>query len=442
MGFLKNLFGGGSRKHEDKGDELRLDLMYRDAAFYYQKALDLVEEGDNVSLGRLTTKLREVRRKAVADLIDEAETLLEDGDGPLAEERLTTALSFADDPAARTEVERRLEAIQGGRGTAAPPPETEDVPVEVAGTDDDLFDLALSGLEPADQDRARELGDAFRLGYEACQREAWGEALDYFTGLSEAKADDPLVHEMIALCRDGQGDVSGALAAYRESLDLDPTRPGSVQGLVTALRRTGEIDEAREVLAASVRHRSADGGLSEPWIEIHMDHATSLAETGRVDEAVEALLPLRQEPNINLGLLYFNLAGVLEAADRETEARGALEKAIETAPRVSLYRERLSDFLVKRGRELDQALKLIVEANEVETTAAAGMFGGGGGKATVSPHRARYLYKMARIQFLQGKDGEAERTVEAALAVSTDPQVTEALESLQQDLRESGSPKG
>ena len=121
---------------------------------------------------------------------------------------------------------------------------------------------------------------------------------------------------------------------------------------------------------------------------------------------------------------------------RDKEAMAALEQAIDISKRQPLYRERLSDFLAQRGIELDRALRLIEEANQVETTGAAGMLGGGGSRVTISPNRARYLYKLARIYFLKGDDLEADRTATAAQHLARDPDVVRALEGLRKDLKE------
>ena len=101
--------------------------------------------------------------------------------------------------------------------------------------------------------------------------------------------------------------------------------------------------------------------------------------------------------------------------------------------------ERMADFLVKRGIELDTALKLLVSANELETTGGAGMFGGSSTGVKISPHRGRYLYKMARIFYLKGEDEEAEKTIDTALATATEPEVLTALEDLRKDMAENES---
>jgi len=435
VGFLNNLFGGGAQKHEDKGDELRLDLMYQEAAHYYQKALDALKEEDPATQGRLETKLREVRRKAAAGLIEEAVELIQEEELGLALERLDRAEAFADDTAAQDDIHRHMAEIHDLRGESLPAVET-DVPEEVAGTDEDLFELALSGLAPEDREHARNLGEPFRNGYEACQREAWDDSLEHFEKILAADPDDALILELSAVAEEHRGNLEPARDLYRRARAADADRPGTVQGLVAVLRALDDKDGAKAVLAESVAGRPGDGSLTEMWLEIHVDHAMGHSQAGDHDEALDVLGSLTREPAMNQALLCFNMAGVLEAAERDEECRAALEKATELGPRVSVYHERLSDYLVKRRDDLDLALKLLVHANEVETTTAGGIFGGGGGKVSISPNRGRYLYKMARVYYLKGEDLEAERTISTALAVTEDPAVLGALEELREDLKE------
>ena len=87
------------------------------------------------------------------------------------------------------------------------------------------------------------------------------------------------------------------------------------------------------------------------------------------------------------------------------------------------------------------ALSLLVSAHEAETGVTPGSLGGGTIRGIMSPHRARYLYKMARIYFLKGEDLEAGRIIATALAISRDPEVTGALEELKKELKEAGAPR-
>ena len=110
MKFFKSLFGASAEKHEEKADELRLDFEYRDAAYYYQQALDLTPATDTAGTERLTRKIREVRRAAFAQLLQEAADLVEKRAPDRALEKLESAAQFAEDEPAKAEVARR----QGG----------------------------------------------------------------------------------------------------------------------------------------------------------------------------------------------------------------------------------------------------------------------------------------------------------------------------------------
>ena len=429
--FLKTLFGGGAEKDEEKGDELRLDLEYKDAAYFYRQALEKLDENDAEGRERVQGKLREVRRSAFTQLLEAAEDLMQEGDLDLAKEQLEVARNFADgDPALAA-----LDAGYAKLAEKAPEGPLAETPDTVSGTDGDLFELALSGLEPEDRARALELGETFRQAYEACQDEAWEESLAKFESLLDGNPDEPLVLEMIGMVRERQGELKASLDAYQRARKSAPSRPVTVQGLAAVYRRMDKPAEALNVLTTAVAEHTIGPNLPDVWAEVHVERALALSEAGHHDDAVSILITLLEVRRTDRGGLYFNLAGVLQRAGKERECLGALERAIEASPRNPLYKERLADFLVRQGKNLDDALRLLIEANQVETTTGGAMLGGGGSKVSISPNRARYLYKIARVYFLKGQDLESERTITTALAVSRDPEVTKALEDLRKELR-------
>jgi tetratricopeptide (TPR) repeat protein len=428
--FWKTLFGGGAQKYEDKADELRLDFEYRDSAYYYKQAIEELDEGDEAT-DRIRRKLREVRRQALDQLLEEAEELVANNAMRLAQEKLESAAGFVDDEGGRAELTRRIEALGGEV------PETiEETPEEISGTEGDLYELALSGLDPEDRERATALGDPFRLGYECCQRADWSAALEHFEKLLESQPEEPLVLELAGTAAENLGEKERALAFLEQSHQASPFRPITVQSMTVIYRALDRDVEARRLLAEAASVRPLAEDLPQPWIEIHLEHALLLSEGGRHDEAINKLLKLIELPGADQGLVFYDLAGVLERMGRIEDARVALEKATEASPRQPIYKERLADFMIKQGEDFDLALRLLIDANQVETTAAAGMFGGSGSKVKISPNRPRYLYKIARVYFLKGEDLEAEKTITTALAISQDAEVTAALEDLRRELKE------
>ncbi len=428
--------GGGAEKLEDKGDELRLDFEYREAAFKYQQAIDALDAEDVEAGERIRRKLREVRRQAFEQLLDEASELAQSDALDLAHEKLEIAANFADEESARAEVDRRLEAL----AELAPPPamaeEEEDAPESVAGTEGDLFELAMAGFEPDERERARALGDPFREAYEACQREEWEKGLALYERLLESHPDESLVLELAALAAENLDRDEDALDLYVRSRKAEGMRPATVLGLASLYRKLGRPAEAQNVLSEAAAFREVAPDLAPAWVDIHQEHALALSDGGHQDEAAAVLMKLLETGSGDRASVLHNLGGVLEKAGRDEDARTALEGAMEASPRHPLYRERFADFLTKRGEDLDRAMRLLVEANSIETTAAAGMLGGGGGKVTMSPNRPRYLYKIARIYFLKGEDLEAEKTITTALHISKDSGVTKALEDLRRELKE------
>ena len=437
MKFFKSLFGASAEKHEEKADELRLDFEYRDSAYYYQQALDLTPATDAGGTERLTRKIREVRRAAFAQLLQEAADLVEKRSPDRALEKLESAAQFAEDETAQAEVARRQAEVAEIFGTE---PEGE---VEAEATDEegDLFELALAGFDAADRDRALALGDAFKAAFELCQKEAWSEALVAFDRILNEHPQEPLVLEMAGLAAENADDKDTALERWEAARKIDPLRPIVVHGLAVIYRRMSRQAEARNLLAEAVTARPPTGSLPEAWVPAHLEYALLLSESGHHQDAISAGAALLDVPSVDKGLVFYNLAGILERAGQVDNCRIALQRAIESAPRRALYRERLADYLVENQVDLDLALSLLVSANETETAAGQGGFGGGGVRGILSPNRARYLYKMARIYFLKGEDLEAERILTTALAISRDPGVTHALEGLKKELKEAGAPR-
>ena len=437
MKFFKSLFGASAEKHEEKADELRLDFDYRDSAYYYQQALDLTPATDTARTERLSRKIREVRRAAFAQLLQEAADLVEKRSPDRALEKLESAAQFAEDEPARAEVARRQAEVAEIFGTE-PEPEVE---AEATGDEGDLFELALAGFEPEDRERALSLGDDFKNAFELCQEESWPEALQAFDRLAEAHPEDPLVLEMAGMAAENTGNTDLALERWEAARKIDPLRPIVVHGLATVYRRSGRQAEARNLLAEAVTERPPSSSLSDAWVPTHLEYALLLSENGHHQDAISAGAALLDVPSVDKGLVFYNLAGILERAGQVDNCRIALQRSIESAPRRALYRERLADHLVENQVDLDLALSLLVSANEAETTAGQGNLGGGGVRGILSPNRARYLYKMARIYFLKGEDLESERIITTALAISRDPEVTQALEGLKKELKEASAPR-
>jgi tetratricopeptide (TPR) repeat protein len=436
--FFKSLFGASAEKLEEKADELRLDFEYRDSAYYYQRALELTDAKDEPRKERLGRKIREVRRAAFSQLLQEAAELVEKRSPDLALEKLEAAAQFADEEPAKTEVARRQAEVAEIFGTE---PEAPEPVADGSASEGDLFELALEGLEPEDRERALALGEPFREAFATCQKEAWPEALEQFERMLEEHPEDPLLLELAGLAAENSGNDDAALAHWEKARGIEAHRPVVVHGLASHYRKRGRQAEARNLLADAVTSRPATPNLPEAWVPTHLEYALLLSENGHHQEAISAGAVLLDVSAADRALVFYNLAGILERAGQIDNARIALTRAIEAAPRRPLYRERLADLLVQQQLDLDVALSLLVSANETETTAGTSLLGGGAMRALKSPNRARYLYKMARIYFLKGEDLEAERIVTTALAVSRDPEVTSALEELKKELKEAGAPR-
>ncbi len=139
-----------------------------------------------------------------------------------------------------------------------------------------------------------------------------------------------------------RGRKQEAIAAYRDSLALDPTESRAHYNLANALKATGDLQGAlvhyREAVALAPRHALA-----------RMNLANTLQSLGRAEEAI----PLYREA-VELrprdARLRHNLGIALLAEGRSDEAVAELRQALEGRPRSASTRTKLGDALLGAGR--------------------------------------------------------------------------------------------
>jgi Tfp pilus assembly protein PilF len=134
------------------------------------------------------------------------------------------------------------------------------------------------------------------------------------------------------------GDLQGAIAAYKRSIELYPTAEAHTF-LGWAYSFHGQIDEAIEECVAAIR---IDPEFGNPYNDI----GVYLIEKGEYDEAIswleKAMVAKRYEPR---HYPYMNMGRVLVRKGRYEEAVRELKKALDIEPNYTVARVELHKVL-------------------------------------------------------------------------------------------------
>jgi Flp pilus assembly protein TadD/polyferredoxin len=149
-------------------------------------------------------------------------------------------------------------------------------------------------------------------------------------------------HELVAEFSTHDGDVDGAISAYREAIRSDPDRVAPRLALAALLAERGQYAEA-------ATHYMAAAELEPESARIHYNLAVMMAELGRLDEAIRSyrvasgITPNDPEIHNNLGSLLAR-RGEREAAEEH------LRIAIRLSPDYSHPHYNLGRLLTEQGR--------------------------------------------------------------------------------------------
>jgi tetratricopeptide (TPR) repeat protein len=221
----------------------------------------------------------------------------------------------------------------------------------------------------------------------------------------------------------GEGEAREARAVFERAIAVDPRNPRARLGLAQSIGETGDLQGALGIL-----DEGAALGVLHPGLDVY--RAMVLASFGRTAEAVSVLEktlesnPDAPEAERQLGLLAYKL-------NRDAEAANYLTKALERNPKDAEARITLGKISYRRadyaGARL--AFELALEASppseeahfylgEIERASqrfeeAADHYRKSGSSAGARNGLAEALLKL-------GRDDEAEKTLEDALATATE----------------------
>jgi choline-sulfatase len=185
----------------------------------------------------------------------------------------------------------------------------------------------------------------FRTFEEATAMINAGRARDAIASLEQIVRDDPANHvfrETLARALRQSGDVTRAIALYRQAVALAPNDADAWYNLAVTLEESGNMKEGFVALAEAAKQ---DPGRPE----IHNIRGAALAEKGDLSSAEkEFRAAIAGDPRN--ARAYNNLGNVLRAMNRDAEAAEAYRKAIELAPRYADPFNGLGALLVAGGR--------------------------------------------------------------------------------------------
>ena len=210
-----------------------------------------------------------------------------------------------------------------------------------------------------------------RLGYLQLSKGAFPEALKSFQRALEIDPERFKVRLGIARTYAGMGDMEATGREYRGLLQSSPENPEAVAEYALLLARTGNVQEAEQLLRSGPKHFQVHYTLSvvlretkrlpEALAEVertlklkpdlapgHHDHGVLLSRLGRTEEAIpsfEKALRLREDP-----LTRNALGTALCKLNRCTEAIPHFERAVELAPQYQEARENLAEAYRLAGR--------------------------------------------------------------------------------------------
>jgi tetratricopeptide (TPR) repeat protein len=242
--------------------------------------------------------------------------------------------------------------------------------------------------------------------------------------------DDPAMSAQLDLlvgrCQERLGDPSGALLAYRRSIDADPLSGPARLGAVSALLQQGRHDTALEECGRLVEMpRAPVNGwliLARLLIEDNFRRPAARRKWQSVEEALDRAAVARAVADEAEVLRAEVLLGKGDAKG----ARSLLEKARDRSPNRVIFRIALAELAQNEGRwddaekTLDEAVRVCGDGVDLRLARARlrGARGGAGAAEGLAAlerkvdswsqaDRVRLLYELGIVYYQAGKKAEA-----------------------------------
>lgn len=164
-------------------------------------------------------------------------------------------------------------------------------------------------------------------------------------------------------------DWAASVAKYREAFALEPGSAVEYARTADLLRMLGQSEEAVAMAREGIRHHPSD-------VKLQVDLGAYLSGAGRFEEAFGHFQELdgkvrKAKPDVRDDVYYFYYGAAADGAGRQEEAVRLFERAVALAPFEDLPHQAarslnyLGYLLLEQNRNLDRAVELIHQANEL-----------------------------------------------------------------------------
>jgi len=218
----------------------------------------------------------------------------------------------------------------------------------------------------------------------------WRDSATLWTHALECSKENYLAHNNLGILLYQHGNIDGAMAEFREALQIKPAYAEAHINIGTAYLDHGRLEDAmaefREALRIDPDHALA-----------HFDLGNALLQQGRTEEATaefhEAL-----RLNSTLAPAHYNLGLLLFQQGKPDEAMAEFREALEIDPANVAAHNNLGNVLLQQGR-IEEAMAQFREALKID------------------PNHAQAHYNLGISLFRQGKRDEAVAEFREALRI-------------------------
>jgi len=225
-----------------------------------------------------------------------------------------------------------------------------------AAEDEDLFSIdEASDAESVDEAR-NEAAVAIRKGREAFRAGDFEEALAHFEELAQLSPTNYTAFLYAGMCKQKLGDLEGAKASLRTSLDLKPNEELTRKALIKLLVDSDQLAEAGELQSWFVAQRRFD---PEPLLDLARIHRRQ----GEFNAAIEELqhaAEISSGPDVPL-----ELGATLAEANRTQEAVAVFEQVLEANSQDARAHGGIGSAYL-RAQQYDRALGPLEKAVELD----------------------------------------------------------------------------